>query len=130
MLSLEGNTAPYLLYSYARINSIFRRAEISEDQLDQFDGRISLTDPSERALAVKIVQLNEVVHTVAKECFPNVLCTYIYELSEFFMKFYERCPVLKTDDVTRISRLKLCKLTGKVLETSLRLLGIRPVRRM
>jgi len=130
MLSLDGNTAPYLLYSYARINSIFRRAEITEDQLDQFDGRISLTDPSERALAVKIVQLNEVVHTVAKECFPNVLCTYIYELSEFFMKFYERCPVLKTDDETRISRLKLCKLTGKVLETSLRLLGIRPVRRM
>ena len=130
MLSLEGNTAPYLLYSCARIKSIFRRAEITEDQLGQLNGRITLADLSERALAVKIVQLNEVVHAVAKECFPNILCTYLYELSEFFMKFYERCPVLKTDDETRISRLKLCKLTGEVLETGLGLLGIGTVRRM
>ena len=62
--------------------------------------------------------------------FPNILCNYIYELSELFMKFYERCPVLKADDETRISRLQLCRLTSKVLKTGLGLLGIGTVRRM
>ncbi len=130
MLSLEGNTAPYLLYSYARINSIFRRAKVTDDHLDRLSEPIILSDPTERALAVKFIQLNEVVHTVAKECFPNILCNYIYELSELFMKFYERCPVLKADDETRISRLQLCRLTSKVLKTGLGLLGIGTVRRM
>lgn len=130
MLSLEGNTAPYLLYSYARIKSLFRRAEITENQLREIKGRIILTDSSERDLAVKIVQLNDVVYSVVRDCFPNILCNYLYELSELFMKFYERCPVLKADDQTRISRLKLCDLTGNALKVGLGLLGIRTVNRM
>ena len=130
MLSLEGNTAPYLLYSYARIKSLFRRAEITENQLREIKGRVVLTDSSERDLVIKIVQLNEVVHSVARDCFPNILCNYLYELSELFMRFYERCPVLKADDQMRVSRLKLCDLTGNVLKVGLGLLGIRTVNRM
>ena len=127
MLSFEGNTAPYLQYSYARVKSIFRRAEIDESKLG---GRIEIAEPAERALAVKIVQFGEVVDAVARECYPNALCNYLYELAELYMKFYEHCPVLKSEESVRASRLLLCKMTARIIARGLGLLGIGTVERM
>ena len=127
MLSFEGNTAPYLQYSYARVKSIFRRAELDESALS---GTIEIGEPAERALAVKIVQYGEVVDAVARECYPNALCNYLYELAELYMKFYESCPVLRAEDRVRDSRLQLCSLTAQVISRGLGLLGIGTVERM
>jgi len=127
MLSFEGNTAPYLQYSYARVKSIFRRAEIDESELS---GRIEIAEPAERALAVKIVQFGEVVDAVARECYPNALSNYLYELAELYMKFYEHCPVLKSEESVRESRLLLCQMTARIIARGLGLLGISTVERM
>jgi len=127
MLSFEGNTAPYLLYSYARVKSIFRRAEIDEETIG---GTIGIGEKAERALGVKIVQFGEIVEGVSRECYPNLLCNYLYELAELYMKFYETCPVLRADEPVRSSRLLLCKLTAKVIARGLGLLGIGTVERM
>ena len=127
MLSFEGNTAPYLQYSCVRVKSIFRRGG-----LDEADprGDIILAEPAERQLAVKLVQFNETVHSVAGECYPNHLCTYLYELAEAFMRFYETCPVLKAEAEVRTSRLLLSLLTARTIERGLGLLGIGVVERM
>ena len=127
MLSFEGNTAPYLQYSYARVKSIFRRAELDESALS---GTIAIAEPAERALAVKMVQFGEVVEAVARECYPNALCNYLYELAELYMKFYEQCPVLRAEDTVRASRLLLCQMTARVIARGLGLLGIGTVERM
>ena len=127
MLSFEGNTAPYLQYSYARVKSIFRRAEIDESELG---GRIEIAEPAEQALAVKIVQFGEVVDAVARECYPNALSNYLYELAELYMKFYEHCPVLKSEESVRESRLLLCQMTARTIARGLDLLGISTVERM
>ncbi len=127
MLSFEGNTAPYLQYSYARVKSIFRRAELTEDAIE---GQIHVAAAAERALAVKLVQFGEAVEAVSRECYPNLLCNYLYELAELFMKFYESCPVLRAEEPVRSSRLQLCKLTAQVIACGLGLLGIDTVERM
>lgn len=127
MLSFEGNTAPYLQYAYARIQSIFRR-------VDSYDAQAALTlqENAERALAMKLLQFTEATDSVAKEGLPNHLCTYLYELAGNFMSFYEACPILKdgvAQDV-RNSRLRLADLTAQTLQTGLRLLGIGVMERM
>jgi arginyl-tRNA synthetase len=127
MLSFEGNTAPYLQYSYARVKSIFRRAELAEDAIE---GQIHVAAAAERALAVKLVQFAEAVEAVSRECYPNLLCNYLYELAELFMKFYESCPVLRSEEPVRSSRLQLSKLTAQVIACGLGLLGIDTVERM
>jgi arginyl-tRNA synthetase len=128
MLSLEGNTAPYLQYAYARIQSIFRKA----GDIEFANAEIMLSESAERNLAIKLLQFTEAVDSVAKEGLPNHLSTYLYELAGNFMTFYEHCPILK-DDVpveTRNSRLNLAKLTADTLKTSLSLLGIDVLDRM
>ena len=127
MLSFDGNTAPYLQYSYARVKSIFRREGLDEAGPS---GSMLIAEPAEKNLAVKLAQLAEIVEVVARECYPNLLCNYLYELAEGFMKFYESCPVLKSDEPVRTSRLMLCLLTARTIETGLGLLGIETVERM
>ncbi len=127
MLSFEGNTAPYLQYSYARVKSIFRRAELDEDAIE---GAIAAREPAERALGIQLVQFGDIVEGVSRECYPNLLCNYLYELAELYMKFYETCPVLRADEPIRSSRLLLSKLTAKVIACGLGLLGIGTVERM
>ena len=127
MLALDGNTAPYLLYSYARIKSLFRRAAVDEAALD---GEIALGERAENALAIKLLQFPEVVAAVARQCYPHVLCHYLYELSDAFMKFYEQCPVLRADAPKRTSRLLLALLTARILRQGLDLLGIETLERM
>lgn len=129
MLSFEGNTAPYLQYAYARIHSIFRRAEIDAEQLS---GDITIAEPQEKALAMKLLQLGEVLDQVAADAYPHILCSYLYELASQFMSFYEHCPVLKddVDSATRSSRLLLCKRTADTLACGLELLGIEVMEQM
>ncbi|MGK0271112.1 MAG: arginyl-tRNA synthetase [Cocleimonas sp.] len=125
MLSFEGNTAPYLQYAYARIQSIFRKAGDIDNNAE-----ISLLEPAERLLATKLLQFSEAVEIVAKDGTPNFLCNYLFELSGNFMSFYEACPIMKADEVTKQSRLKLAKLTANTLKTGLDLLGIDVMERM
>lgn len=128
MLSFEGNTAPYLLYAYTRVASIFRRAGLAEDQIS---GEVLLTEEVEKELAGKLTQFAEVVEKVAARGCPHLLCTYLYELSGIFSSFYQSCPVLAAEEeALRQSRLKLSLLTARVIRQGLELLGIETLERM
>ena len=126
MLAFEGNTAPYLMYAYARIKSILRK-----DEAQGFNPSIqSISEPEERLLLLKILQLDEIVQAVANECFPNQLCNYLYELAGLFMRFYEACPILKANETVKRSRLALASLTAETLRVGLDLLGIETLEQM
>lgn len=129
MLSLQGNTAPYLLYAYVRIQGISRKGEIDFSQL-KGDGKILLSEPTELVLAKHLLQLSEVILAVEADLMPNRLCQYLFELSQKFNQFYDRCPVLKAADRERTSRLRLCDLTARTLKLGLYLLGISVLERM
>ena len=129
MLALDGNTAPYLQYACARIRSIFRRGGIAPATLE---APVVIGHADERSLALKLMQLDETLTDVAQDGEPHLICTYLYDLAGLYMRFYENCPVLR-DDVpaaTRASRLRLCDLTARTLETGLTLLGIETPERM
>ncbi len=128
MLSLEGNTAPYMQYAYARIRSIFRKGKVAADDLR--GAEFTIAAPAERALAVKLLQLPETLQAVAGECLPNLLCGYLYDLAGAFMSFYEACPVLEAAGAARASRLALCDLTARTIRCGLELLGIETVEQM
>lgn len=129
MLSFEGNTAPYLQYAYTRIYSIFRKAGID---LEGFSADITIVEPQEKQLALKLLQFNEVINQVAVDCYPHSLCTYLYELSSLFMSFYEHCPILKSGIApeTAQSRLQLCAYSASILQKGLDLLGIEVMEKM
>lgn len=127
MLSLQGNTAPYLLNAYVRTRAIFRK----------LDGQVALEDTceitadAERALILKLGQFNEAVHDVLAQDFrPNLLAQYLYELANTYHSFYEACPVLKAEGMVRNTRLVLCEVTSQVLKVGLGLLGIKTTERM
>ncbi|MCI5105792.1 MAG: arginine--tRNA ligase [Pseudomonadales bacterium] len=132
MLSFDGNTAPYMLYAYARIKSILRKQD-SDPSVDQNKGAMRLSSidaPEERMLLMKILQMPEIVQMVADDCYPNQLCNYLFELAGIFMRFYESCPILKAEAPLRESRLALASLTAETLKQGLSLLGIEPLERM
>ena len=128
MLALQGNTAPYLLYSYARIRSIFRKA--ASIGTSQQPASIKLATPEEIALARHLINFGLTIEAVANEYRPNYLCNYLFELSGLFARFFENCPVLKADEPIRSSRLALCDLTGRVLKQGLNALGIEVLEQM
>jgi len=128
MLALNGNTAPYLQYAYARIQSIFRKAETFNIQHSTFN--IQLSAPEEIALAKYLLNFGLTLEAVAEELRPNFLCNYLYDLAGKFTSFYENCPVLKSEGSIRESRLVLCDLTAKVLKQGLNVLGIEVVEQM
>jgi arginyl-tRNA synthetase len=123
MLSFDGNTAPYLQYAHARICSIFRRAGTSRDAARHTTPVLS--HPSERALALWLLQYDSAVWDALERYSPHRLCTYLYELSSRYTSFYEQCSVLKAEsEVMRDSRLALCDLTARILADGLQMLGI------
>jgi len=128
MLSFQGNTAPYLQNAYVRIRSIFRKAE-AEGGGDA-PGAIEISDPAERALALRLLQYGPVLHSVLEDQRPNLLCLYLYELADAFHRFYEACPILKSEGPVRASRLSLAEVTSRVLREGLDLLGIGVPERM
>jgi arginyl-tRNA synthetase len=121
MVSLTGNTGPYLQYAAARIRSIFRTAGIAPDGATT---PITLTEPAERALALALLEFGDVVVHVGDQLEPHRLCGYLFDLAQHFSAFYEQCPVLKADSEVRASRLALCAVTLAVLDQGLDLLGI------
>ena len=126
MLALDGNTAPYLQYAYARIRSIFRKA--GQDVVTPES--ITLEHSAEVALARHILRFGEVIGAVSRELKPHHLCGYLYELATKFSGFYENCPVLQSDQPLRSSRLALCDLTARTVALGLELLGIEHPERM
>src|SRR2546426_117252 len=138
MLALNGNTAPYLQYAYARIRSIFRKAAgTTEDtnHTEEKDSVFSVSSvvpaaPEELALARRLLNFGLVLEAVAEDYRPNFLCNYLYELAGDFARFYENCPVLKAEAETRASRLAICDLTARVLKQGLEVLGIETLEQM
>ena len=127
MLSLQGNTAPYLQNAFVRIRSIFRKAG------EEFGFQISdfrFSGAAELALAKKLFHFGEVVPQVLEDHRPNLLANYLFELANTFHSFYEACPVLKSEGSLRAARLALCHATARVLQSGLGLLGIEAPERM
>ncbi len=128
MLSFEGNTAPYLLYAYTRVASVFRKLGKG---IDEIGGQITLEAEQEFALAGKLAQFADTLNTVADKGVPHLLCAYLYDLAGLFSSFYENCPILTADtEQSQQSRLRLAALTGRTLKQGLELLGLQPLERM
>lgn len=128
MLALQGNTAPYLQYAYARVRSIFRKGAI--DTVAGASSAITLNHPDELAIARHLLNFGIVLEAVGEEFRPNYLCNYLYELAGHFARFYESCPVLKAEGAERASRLVLCDLISRVLKQGLEVLGIETLEQM
>ena len=146
MLSLQGNTAPYLQNAYVRIRSIFRKADESaiaaplwvvgadaqhpESGYKPVAAALALADSAEINLAKPLCQFAEVVPQVLNDFRPNILANYLFEVANSFHTFYEACPVLKSEEPVRSSRFALCDLTARVLKQGLDLLGIKVPEKM
>ncbi|EFA2315624.1 TPA: arginine--tRNA ligase [Escherichia coli] len=129
MLAFEGNTAPYMQYAYTRVLSVFRKAEIDEEQLAA--APVIIREDREAQLAARLLQFEETLTVVAREGTPHVMCAYLYDLAGLFSGFYEHCPILSAEnEEVRNSRLKLAQLTAKTLKLGLDTLGIETVERM
>ena len=126
MLSFEGNTAPYLLYACTRMKSVLRKCPPQTNFPET--GEISQLD---RKLLLRALQLPEAIELVLRDCSPNILCNYLFELSLVFSQFYAYCPVLTANpDELRDSRIALVQLAKQALEQGLDLLGIQTLERM
>ncbi len=132
MLSLHGNTAPYLQYSYVRIQSIFRKSAENGRPVEDFsmDRSMTLTEEAEILLAKKLNQFGEALPHVLVDYKPNLLAAYLFDLAGCFHNFFESCPVLKSDEPVRSSRLTLCHITARMLREGLAMLGIEVPARM
>ena len=129
MLALQGNTAPYLLYAVVRIAGIARKGGDGVVS-GEVGAPLTFTEPQEWALARDLLKLDAVIAEVAEELLPNRLCTYLFELSQVFNRFYDQVPVLKAEEPARASRLALCRLTADTLKLGLGLLGVPTLERM
>ena len=136
MLALSGNTAPYLLYAVVRIAGIARKGGGAAEggaaaaAQDGADAGLVFSEPQEWALIRELLKLDAVIAEVEAELLPNRLCSYLFELSQVFNRFYDQVPVLKADEPARSSRLALCRLTAATLKLGLGLLGIPTLERM
>ncbi|MCH5376969.1 MAG: arginine--tRNA ligase, partial [Planctomycetes bacterium] len=155
MVALEGNTATYMQYSYARTQSIFAKGDVDIAELralgsfsriagsgsssladssispESADCPISLQHPTERALGLQLIRFPEAIQEAIQDYRPNILTNYLFELARRFSEFYQQCKVLKAEsEELRRSRLLLCDLVGRVIRQGLQLLGIRVVDKM
>ncbi|MFN3255680.1 MAG: arginine--tRNA ligase [Ilumatobacter sp.] len=128
MLAFEGNTGPYCQYAHARINRIFDRAGVERASVR--GATISIGEPEERSLALQILAFPTAVDVTMESYSPHKLCTYVYELAVAFSSFYDKCPILTSDEPVRTSRLALADLAGRTLARALDLLGIRAPEQM
>ena len=126
MLALQGNTAPYLLYAVVRIAGIARKG----GDLEAEAGMLQFSEPQEWALVRELLKFDAVIAEVEEELLPNRLCSYLFELSQVFNRFYDQVPVLKAESKSLSSRLALCRLTADTLKSGLGLLGIATLERM
>lgn len=134
MLSLNGNTAPYMLYAYARICGIVRKASSQEDAAAiewPESAEILITDDAELELVRNLVRLPDILNEVERDLYPNKMCEYLFETSQKFNKFYESCSVnnAETPEI-KASRLSLCTATAGTIRLLMKLLGIKVVERL
>jgi len=130
MLSLQGNTAPYMQYAYARVRSIFRKGDHDEAETRTDASPLPVGDPAEAALGKMLLRFPETLDRALDDYRPNVLAAYLYDLAQAFTAFYDACPVLKSEEPTRTHRLRLSDLTARVIAKGLDLLGIETAERM
>ena len=130
MLALQGNTAPYLLYAVVRIAGIARKGGDLEAGRGGASEPLQFSEPQEWALVRELLKFDAVIAEVEEELLPNRLCTYLFELSQVFNRFYDQVPVLKAEPAALRSRLALCRLTADTLKLGLGLLGIPTLERM
>lgn len=133
MLALSGNTAPYLLYAVVRIAGIVRKGGGDDPALASGPAAadsLHCSEPQEWALVRELLKFDAVIVEVEEELLPNRLCSYLFELSQVFNRFYDQVPVLKAGEPARCSRLALCRLTAATLRLGLGLLGIPTLERM
>lgn len=131
MVQMEGNTSAYIQYSYARTCSILSKANVIPDARWIAKTRVILPEPTERDLAVQLLQFEDALLGCLDGYFPSTLTAYLYSLAKQFAIFFERCPVMRAEsDELRASRLLLCHSTGSTLKLGLSLLGIGVVDRM
>jgi arginyl-tRNA synthetase len=126
-LALDGNTAPYMQYAYARLRSIARKAEAEGFQTAD---SVTLVEPAERRLGRRLLDYATVVETTARTARPHHLCEYLFDLAGVVSTFYTELPVLKAEPAVRASRLALLALVAKTLRHGLALLGIEVPERM
>lgn len=134
MLSFKGNTASYLLYSFARINNIFRKikdmgVDAAQTYTAEVQEKIKAEHPAEIALLLVLFKLNQVLSDTAGDLCPHHLCDWAYSLAVAFTDFYEKCRVVEGDRPD-MSRLALCEATRQGLRLAFRLLGLKEVDRM
>jgi len=125
MLSLEGNTAPYIQYAHTRCSSILRKAKKWKKVF-----RVQKLEEEEKQLLKKLSFFNTVVQQAADDMRPHYICNYAYELSTVFNSFYEKCPVLSAKEDVRNFRLTLVQVTKNILKDCLNMLGIKPLEKM
>ena len=131
MLAMNGNTATYMQYAYARVRSIFARGGVDVEALRNSESPILLDTPAERALGLELLRLGEALDLAVADYRPNQLTSYLFTLAGRYSTFFEQCPVLKAPtDRLRRSRLLLCDLTARTIRQGLELLGIDVVEKM
>jgi arginyl-tRNA synthetase len=131
MLAMDGNTATYMQYAYARNRSIFRVGGEDEQRFRTDPPAVSLEQPAERALALQLLRFEEALEAAAADYRPNAITSYLWDLAKTYSGFFQTCPVLKAArPPLRQSRLLLCDLAARVIQEGLDLLGIRTVERM
>jgi arginyl-tRNA synthetase len=131
MLATDGNTATYMQYAYARCRSIFRKGDVDPARFRTNPPAVVLAHPAERALGLQLLRFEETLVAAAGDYLPHLLTGYLWDLAKSYSVFFTNCPVLKAETPElRDSRLLLCDLTARTIETTLGLLGIRTVERM
>ncbi len=129
MLALQGNTAPYMMYAYVRVQGISRKGGIDFEHLGD-NALIILNEELELTLAKHLLQLGSIITEVERDLLPNRLCQYLFELSQKYNQFYDKHSVLQAEEPIRTSRLILSDLTAKALKLGLDLLSIPVLERM
>ena len=129
-LNMEGNSAPYLQYAYARISSVIDKYldQVGDELLEE--AAITLVEPIERKIALKLSRFESAVTSAAMHHKPNILADYLYELSQLYSNFYQNVPFLTAEVGIRESRIRICRLTAKILKKGLHLLGIETRERI
>ena len=132
MVALDGNTATYLQYSFARTNGIFAKAEVSPESIRAAGDAIQLTNEAERTLVLALIRFQDALEEVLVDYRPNLLCNYLFELTQEFFRFYNRpdCRVVGAAPELQTSRLAICDLMARTIKTGLSLLGIQVVGKM
>ena len=122
---MEGNSAPYLQYAYARISSVYDKYHAQYPETELNECSINIEHDIERRLAVKLARFPAAVSGAAENYRPNILADYLYELAQVYSSFYQNVPFLKAEEGVRESRIRLCRFCARVLRQGLELLGIQ-----